>query len=310
MLKNKILVTICLTYLLFAPMSVLALSMPQNGSELANMSGISAEAYVVVNTETGKILAAKNEDAQRAAASLTKLITVLVVLDSKIKLTKVVSMTGADQTAGACSSGGACIKSKSGVKFTVDGLLHAALMPSANNAANALSRSIGLTPAQFAAKMNEKARSLGAFNTNFVEPTGLDPNNITTAADYAKIVVAAFNNASLKKIAGKEKYTLRSSNNDKYNQVIKNTNKLLGDKDLKIIGAKTGYLNESQYNFASLVQYQNGPKLAIVVLGENHLSSAFAETKLLASLAEQAESLAFLNQNLAVLGVGISANTQ
>jgi len=304
---KKLLLTIILSLSLISPPSVLALSMPQTGTELANMSGISAQAYVVVNAETGETLAAKNEKVARVPASLTKLMTALVVLDTKPKLSKTVSITTADQTAGACGSGGVCIKAKSGVKFTVDGLFHATLILSANNAANALSRSTGLSPEKFASKMNEKARQLGALNTNFIEPTGMDPSNTTTAQDYAKIVVAAFDNAYLKKITALQKYTLRSSNNTKYNQVIKNTNKLLGDSDIKILVAKTGYLDESLYNFAVMASYHNGPRLAIVVLGEEHLYSAFAETKLLASLAESAQMLALMNKQTQVLGTSTGA---
>ena len=304
---KKLLLTIILGFSLIAPLSGSALSMPQNGTELAMMSGIGAQAYVVVNAETGEMLVAKNEKVARVPASLTKLMTALVVLDTKPKLSKVVSMTTADQTAGACNNGGVCIKAKSGVKFTVDGLFHATLIRSANNAANALSRSTGLTPEKFAEKMNEKARQLGALNTHFNEPTGMDPNNTTTAEDYAKIVVAAFDNAYLKKITAVQNYTLRSSNNSKYNQVIKNTNKLLGDSDLKVLVAKTGYLDESLYNFAVMASYHNGPRLAIVVLGEEHLYSAFAETKLLASLAESAQMLALMNKQSQVLGTSTGA---
>ena len=306
MLKKSVSIII-LTILFIAPTSVFALSMPRTGSELADMSGISAKAYIVVNTETGETLAAKNENLPHVPASLTKLMTALVVLDTKPKLNKVVSITAADQKAGACASGGVCIKAKAGVKFTVDGLFHATLILSANNAANALARSTGLAPEKFAEKMNEKALQLGALNTKFNEPTGMDPNNTTTAADYAKILAATFNNAYLKKITNLQKYTLRSSNNSKYNQVIKNTNKLLGDSDIKVLVAKTGYLDESRYNFAAMARYKNGPKLAIVVLGKEHLYSAFAETKLLASLAEDAQILAFANNQSIVLGTNITA---
>lgn len=306
-MSKKISILLTLIILFIAPTSVLALAMPQNGSDLADMAGISAQAYIVMDAKTGAILAAKNENLPRVPASLTKLLTALVVLDSKIKLTKTVAMTADDQIVGNCGSGGACIKAKAGVKFTVDGLLRAALMPSANNAANALARSTGFKPGDFAARMNKKAESLGAINTHFNEPTGLDSDNITTAQDYAKIVAAAFQNPYLRKIAALQTFTLRSVNNSRYNQVIKNTDKLLGDKDIKILGAKTGYLDEAKYNFAAYAQYRGGDKLAIVVLGEDHLYSAFAETKLLASLAEEAKALALMNQNSEVLGTSTGA---
>ncbi len=320
MFKIKI-VTILITALLVFPSSVFALSMPNlattatpsagltmpsSGNDLAAMYGIDAQAYVVKDMTTGQILINKNANLSWTPASLTKLITALVVLDTKPKLTQVVTMSTADQIAGFCSQGGACIKSKAGVKFTLDGLFHAALMPSANNAANALARSTGLTQAQFVARMNAKAASLGAINTHFNEPTGMDPTNQITAADYVNIVSAAFSNPYLQSIAGLTNFSLRSINNSGYNQTIKNTDKLLTDDDVQLIGAKTGYLDESRYNFAALLKYRGGDNLAVVVLGEPHLYQAFAETKTLASLAETAKYLAIINPLGQVLGASKS----
>jgi serine-type D-Ala-D-Ala carboxypeptidase (penicillin-binding protein 5/6) len=286
---------------LSVPTSVFALQIPLNGSVLAEMAGVNAQSYVVQDLATGQQLIAKNADTPWPPASLTKLVTALVVLDTKPKLTKAVAMTSGDQTAGWCNAGGVCIKTKAGVKFTVDGLLHAALMPSANNAANALARSTGLSMDKFVERMNQKAKSLGATNSHFNEPTGMDPANVITANDYVKILKAAFDNPYLQKVAGQQTYLLRSVNNSKYNQTIKNNDKLLSDADVVMVGAKTGYLNESLYNFASVLK-TDGQKLAVVVLGEQHLYTAFAETKLLASLAKDARALAFLNFNQIVLG--------
>ena len=279
-----------------------SLQMPKDGNDLAAMIGINAQAFIVSNVKTGQVLIDKNVNQAWPPASLTKLVTALVVVDSKTKLTKTVAMTSADQVVGGCSVGGACLRAKPGVSFTVDGLFHAALMPSDNNAANALSRSTGLTPSQFVARMNAKVQALGATNTHFNEPTGMDATNKITASDYAKIVTAAFSNSYLRQIAGLSSYALRSTNNSAYNQSIKNTDKLLADSSIQILGAKTGYLNESQYNFASLLTYNGGDELAVVVLGEQHLYSAFAETKSLAGLAEQAQALAALQNTPQVLG--------
>ncbi len=305
---HKTKLTICiLATLLFTPFVSSALVMPQNGNDLAGMYGINAQAYIVQDAKTGQVLIAKNADLNWTPASLTKLVTALVVLDTKPKLSKTVVMSQEDQILGACGGGGACIKAKPGVRFTVDGLLHAALMPSANNAASALARSTGLSMADFVSRMNRKAQSLGATHSHFNEPTGMDPNNAITAGDYAKIVTAAFSNNYLRKIAGLTQFSLRSANNYRYNQTIKNTDKLVADPDIQMLGAKTGYLDEARYNFASLLKYRGGQELAVVVLGEQHLSSAFAETKLLASLAKEAGSLALISQTPAVLGAGTPA---
>lgn len=295
----KRLIYILIFLFVIAPGSALALQMPQTGSELAVMSGINAQAYVVMDAKTGEVLIDKNADTPWVPASLTKLVTALVVLDTKPKLSKIVAMTKQDQVVGGCSAGGACIRSAAGVKFTVDGLFHAMLMPSANNAAAALARSTGLSAADFAAKMNAKAKALGATSTRFNEPTGMDPANTITASDYSKIITSAFSNKYLQGIASSTSYALKASNNSKYNQTIKNTNKLLGNGEVQILGAKTGYLEESQYNFASLLKYNGGTELAVVVLGEQRLASAFAETAQLAGLAELARQIMKANKPLA-----------
>ena len=174
MQKSKLKILLALAVAALAPLhAALALQMPTDGDALASMSGISAQAYVVRDVATGDVLISKNADEAWTPASLTKLITAIVVLDTKPKLTKTVAITSYDQTLGACTTGGDCIKAVPGIKFTVDALFHAALMPSANNAASALARSTGLTPDQFVARMNAKAKSLGATSSHFYEPTGM-----------------------------------------------------------------------------------------------------------------------------------------
>ncbi len=199
MKKNQIIISAAI--FLFAAQSAAALTMPVSGNDLADAVGINARAYVVADAKTGDVLISKNADLSWTPASLTKLVTALVVLDTKPKLNKIVAITQADQDAGWCNAGGACIKAKPGVKFTVNGLFHAALMPSANNAANALARSTGLSPQAFVDRMNKKAAALGATATHFNEPTGMDPANSITAQDYAKIVSAAFSNSYLRQVA-------------------------------------------------------------------------------------------------------------
>ena len=113
MKKNLITLFIGLSILLPIPAS--ALSMPQSGNDLAAMTGINAQAYIVTDVTTGQTLIDKNSDMLWTPASLTKLVTVLVVLDTKPKLSKVVTMSKADQAAGFCSVGGACIYAKAGV---------------------------------------------------------------------------------------------------------------------------------------------------------------------------------------------------
>ena len=282
-MKIKLL-TILLSVIFLVPSAASALEISDFFQSSADL-GLSSRAYLIAERGSGKIIVSKNSSQSWVPASLTKLVTLLTILDTKPKLTKSVSMKAEDQTAGQCSKGGACIATKPGVSYSVDGLFHASLIASANNATYALARSSGLSVGEFVKKMNEKAASLGALNTRFVEPTGIDPANTTTAEDYAKIAAAAFADPYLKKLAGLKQYTLKSNNNKKYVHKLKNTNKLLDDDRLGSVAGKTGFLEESGYNFVSLAQDRFGNSFVVVVFGSRSASAEFEETRLLVDLA-------------------------
>lgn len=239
--------------------------------------GYTAKAYVVMDATSGQVLVQKNAEVIWPPASLTKLVTVMVVLDTKPKLTKTVAMAKADEV------GGARLYTAAGVKYTLKDLIYAALIASTNNGANAVARSTGLSREKFVEKMNEKAKSLGATQTVFVDPSGISEKNQTTAADYAKIVQAAYQYPVIADAAARENYSFASINNRRYRHSLKNTNKLLGDDMFSFLG-KTGYLDESQYNFASLAKDTLGDQLAVVVLGSKNHATQFYETKELAAL--------------------------
>jgi D-alanyl-D-alanine carboxypeptidase len=289
-MKKQIAIIVLLTTLLVPNVSF-ALQMPQSTDQLIQNQTISAPAYAVMDLNTGRILLEKNSTEQRIPASLTKLVTIMVVMDRKPKLSKTVTMTKKDMLVGECKHGGVCLNAKPGTQFTVDTLLHATLIRSANDAASALSRSTGLSEKQFVAKMNAKIKSLGATHSRFVEPTGMNPLNTITAADYAKVLKATFSNNYLREIAQLQNYNVVAANNPSYNQNLKNADKLIGLDEITLLGAKTGYLTESKYNFATIVKQKEREELAVVILGEDHLWRAFDETKTLAHLAQNIKDL-------------------
>jgi D-alanyl-D-alanine carboxypeptidase len=311
-IKSKIFLIIA-ALIASLPTLVVALDMPGSVAGVSVVQvdsqddGISAQAYLVLNASTGQVLAQKNADAPRVPASLTKLVTALVFLDTNPNLNKIVTMQKSDQNGGGCTAGGACISTKPGVAYRLNDLFHASLIASANNATMAEARSTGLAPDEFVRRMNEKVQSLGATQSHFVEPTGMDPANVTTAADYAKIVQAAFANPLIQNAAQSSSYSFRSTNNKQYSHKLKNTDKLLGDDRLTVIGAKTGYLNESQYNFATEVKDQLDNDLVVVLFGSRSGATEFAEARQLAALGTLA--LAFANaQQPAVLGTSTAAS--
>jgi len=279
------------------PASASALQMPGFGSGGTEMDlGYTAKAYVVIDVNTGKVLVQKNAETLWPPASLTKLVTAMVVLDLKPKLTKTVAMAKADEV------GGARLATKAGVKYTLRDLLYASLVASTNNGINASARSTGLSREKFVERMNQKAKDLGATQTVFYEPSGIDEKNQTTADDYAKIAAAAYKYPLIADAASRQTYSLTATNNRRYSHNLKNTNKLLGDSDFSFLG-KTGYLEESQYNFASLVEDLSGNKLAVVVLGSQNSSTQFKEARELAALGHLMKS--FDTVSSAVLGTSV-----
>lgn len=272
-----------------AAMAVLALVTPLLGSaqlsvdqfrggSVGGLFGFTAQSFLVLDKASGRTIISKNEAQTWPTASLAKLVTALVVLEQKPNLNTSIAMQKQDEV------GGARIATKAGVKYKLNDLLHASLVASANNATNALSRGSGFGRDEFVMKMNEKAKSLGTTNSQFFEPTGIDPRNTTTAEDYAKIIQAALDNPTIAAVVKKETYAFRSSNNSRYSHKIKTTNKLLADPDFSVLGGKTGYLEESMYNFAAEIKDKFGNLFVVVILGSQNPTAQFKETKELAWL--------------------------
>jgi D-alanyl-D-alanine carboxypeptidase len=257
-------------------------------------NGLTAESYMVIDSTTGNVLMQKDIQKVWTPASLTKLITALVVLDKNPRLQGNVTIKKIDEV------GGARIVTKPGVSYKVKDLFFAMLVASANNATNALARSTGLSSEEFVGKMNEKAKVLGALSTTFIEPTGISEKNLSTVEDYAKIARSAFANQSILLAAKTAEYSFRSTNNKRYLHKIKNTNKLLKDAEMEIIAGKTGYLDESKYNFTALVKDQFNQSAIIVLFGAKDSSAQFRETKQLTFLSGLAKQFNFLSG--AVLG--------
>ncbi|MBI3231675.1 MAG: D-alanyl-D-alanine carboxypeptidase [Candidatus Doudnabacteria bacterium] len=264
---------------LLAPASpVLALQI-QDFVSGAQDNGMTAKAYLVLDKLSGQVLLQKESQKIWTPASLTKLVTALVVLDHNPSLGENISMAKADEV------GGARVSTRPGVTYRIKDLFYATLVASANNAANAIARSSGLSKSQFIEKMNQKARELGAKSTLFFDPSGIGEKNYTTAEDFAKIAKAAFEKPQILSAAKLNEYSFRSVNNRRFSHKIKNTNKLLADGSLNIIAGKTGYLDKSRYNFVGLIKDQFGREDIVVLLGAENSQAQFWETKQLTFLA-------------------------
>jgi D-alanyl-D-alanine endopeptidase (penicillin-binding protein 7) len=142
----------------------------------------------VVDQDTNEVLLNKNAEAVLPIASITKLMTALVVTETGLSLDEPLSVSQEDVAATAGSSSRLAV----GTQLTRGEMLHLALMASENRAAHVLGRSYPGGVETFVAAMNAKAHELGMMNTHYVEPTGLSSNNQSSAEDLSRLVRAAF----------------------------------------------------------------------------------------------------------------------
>jgi D-alanyl-D-alanine endopeptidase (penicillin-binding protein 7) len=171
-------------------------------------------------------------------ASITKLMTALVVLDAKQPLNQPLEITQAETDLPR----GGTSRLSVGTVLTRGDLMHLALMSSENRAAHALGVNYpGGLPALVAA-MNVKAAALGMSHSHFVDPTGLSSDNVASAEDLSKLVIAASHNARIREYSTDQRYTVRVRN---HLVEFHNTDNLVANPAWNIIVQKTGYITEA-----------------------------------------------------------------
>ena len=230
---------------------------------------VKCTAALVVDNRSGSILYAKNEHEPRAIASLTKLMTAMVYLDCGPDFAQLVTITKEDAENSTRSS------LRPGETFTVLDLLYAALVSSDNRAARAISRASGKTTDEFVRLMNDKALALGLKSTFFEEVTGLSPNNVSTAYEYALLLNTALGYDLIHRITTTPKYRYRSVNKKRLHQA-NNSNRLVFSK-LRITGGKTGYIIPSGWCVATRAEDDAGHDITAVILGARSIGQRFRD---------------------------------
>ncbi len=231
---------------------------------------IQARAAVVMEASTGRVLYAKNPELRLMPASTTKLMTALIAVE-KVNLKDVVTISRNAVSVAPTRSG-----FKEGDKVTVETLLYAALMKSANDAAVALAEAAGGTQEQFVQLMNRKAIALGATDTKFINPNGLPgPGQYTTAYDLSKIMRQAIKHPVLKEILGTRAAELSTEAGKTV--FVKNTNKLLWSDD-ELLGGKTGFTNAARHCFVCAGERENNT-LIVALLGAPSRIELWKETE-------------------------------
>ncbi len=221
---------------------------------------LNLKSALLIDYSNGNVLYSKNSDKKRSVASLSKLVTAMVLLDHKVNLDSVVAISKADARNSSKS------RLRRGYELTIRDLLHASLLSSDNRAARVLARATSGSIKAFAVEMNKKMKELGLKNTVFYEPSGLDKRNVSTAVEIAKILQYSYEYPLIKKITQKKNYYVKVKNKKNKKLQMVNTNRIIHSK-YKVLAGKTGYIKASDYCLTTLVKNKKGEKLTLVILG-------------------------------------------
>lgn len=241
---------------------------------------VTALRYAAIDVDSGELLLQKSINEQQPLASITKLMTALVILDQKPDWNVTVEMSAADETEGAMPH------IYRGEQLSFEDTWKAALITSDNNAIEAMIRTLGISDENFVALMNKKAEDLQMFNTKFVDPTGLSENNVSTALDLARLLRAAIKKYEIRSTVLQSKYVLHISNNKKA-RTINNTDILvdsfLNQKEYgyELIGGKTGFVPLAGYCLTTAIK-KDGHEVIFVVLHSATIDDRFQDTKVIA----------------------------
>ena len=206
--------------------------------ESADSLELKSGVALVLDQDTNEVLFSKNSEAVLPIASLTKLMTAVVVTEAQQPLDEIVTITDEDID----TEKGSRSRLRVGTQLRREDMLHLALMSSENRAANALGRSYPGGLAAFVAAMNRKARALGMNDTHYVEPTGLSSQNQSSARDLATLVRAAHEVPLIRELSTSPEYMVEVGNR---NVQFRNTNGLVKSPEWDIGLQKTGYISEA-----------------------------------------------------------------
>jgi D-alanyl-D-alanine endopeptidase (penicillin-binding protein 7) len=234
-----------------------------------------AEAAIILDPLTGKVLWESHAQDQRSIASITKVMTAVVFLEDSPDLSQVVTVTAADRR------GGSTTYLRANDKVTKGDLLHLMLIASDNVASRVLARTSSYGADGFIARMNEKAVDLGLTSTKYADTSGLLSANLSSAYDMAKLITYVSSVPQISDVMKKVQYTATAVAGTRRRQItIHSTNQLVRQGDVEVQAGKTGFIRAAGYCLATLLRLpQGGPQVAVVVLGAKSNAGRFMETR-------------------------------
>jgi D-alanyl-D-alanine endopeptidase (penicillin-binding protein 7) len=199
---------------------------------------LKSSSVLVIDQKDSSVLYSRHADVAMPIASITKLMTALVVLDAKQPLNEPIQLTNADRNLQKSDFSRLAV----GTTLTRGDLMHLALMSSENRAAHALGNNYPGGMHAMVAAMNAKAAALGMTNSHFVDPTGLSSENVASAEDLAKLVIAASHNPIIREYSTDPSYAVKVR---RRLVEFRNTDNLVKNPAWNIVVQKTGYITEA-----------------------------------------------------------------
>jgi D-alanyl-D-alanine endopeptidase (penicillin-binding protein 7) len=247
--------------------AILLLALPLSGWASASKASaktrttapdVRSAAVLVMDRADGSVIFSRKADSAAPIASITKLMTALVVLEGKQPLDEPIEITSEDRSRGK----GAPSRLAVGTKLSRADLLHLALMSSENRAAHAVGRSFPGGERAFVKAMNAKAKALGMTHSKFADPTGLSSENVSSPRDLAKLVVAASRNELI------SRYSTSASHEVHIGRTAvqyRNTNSLVKNPGWDIDVQKTGFISEAGQCLVMQAQIDGRPVIMVLL---------------------------------------------
>ena len=246
-----------------------------------------SESVFVQDLSSASVLYDKNSEDVRPIASITKLMTALVVAESGLSLQQSLSISTDDIDRLRNSRSRLAV----GTQLTRADMMHLALMSSENRAAHALGRHYPGGMLAFVRAMNDKARALGMRHSRFVDPTGLSADNVSTPRDLVKLLRAVNEHPVIQRYTVSDQHNIKLKNGRQL--VYNNTNRLVKSNDWDINISKTGFINEAGLCLVMVTRIDNR-EVAMVFLNSHGRYSRIGDAVRVRNYVEKHLNLAML----------------
>ncbi|WP_180039982.1 MULTISPECIES: serine hydrolase [unclassified Acinetobacter] len=245
-------------------------------NQYAGQPSVNARAALVMDGQTGEVLYSKNSNTALPIASITKLMTAVVISDARLNMSEKITLQQADFSCSGCKSSSSTLRAGDSMN-RAEALLFA-LMKSENPAASALARTYPGGRSAFISAMNAKARSLGMNSTHYMESTGLHPGNVASARDLGILVNTASQYGLIRQFSTTPSYDFNLGY-----RVLKsnNTNALVRNGGWNINISKTGFINEAGRCVVMHTTLNNRPAVVVLLGADSSVARTNDATRLM-----------------------------